>query len=81
MNNLEKTIKKISEDFKKEFNLELPKDRKEMLSKMTKKEKLNYIDERILLTDSEKLILFNYTDEQLDEYILKYTISGIEDIL
>lgn len=71
----------MSEDFKKEFNLKLPKDRKEMLSKMTRKEKLEYIEERILLTDSEKLILFNYTDEELDDYILNYTTSGIEDIL
>lgn len=81
MNNLKEISKMIAKDFRKENNIKLPKDRKEMLSKMTRKEKLNYIDERILLTDSEKLILFNYIDKQLDDYILKYTTSSIEDIL
>ena len=74
MNNLKEISKMIAKDFRKENNIKLPKDRKEMLSKMTKEEKINYIKEKLLLSKSEIYAISNFTNKELDVYILSYIV-------
>ena len=74
MNNLKEISKMIANDFRKENNIKLPKDRKEMLKCMTREEKINYILDKILINKS---YFDSYTDKQLDDYILNYTSPNI----
>lgn len=81
MNNLKEISKNIGKDFKKENNIKLPKNREEILSKMTRDEKINFIYENLLLSELEGNAIITLTNKELNEYILKYTSSSINDIL